>query len=66
MERKKNKEIESLQEKLKGLIDENDSLKSALSLKEDVVKTLEAKLLEIPSSPKVTSEESSPTEGKEG
>jgi hypothetical protein len=55
-----------LQEKLKGLIDENDSLKSALSLKEDVVKTLEAKLLEIPSSPKVTSEESSPTEGKEG
>jgi len=66
MERTKNKEIESLQEKLKGLIDENDSLKSALSLKEDVVKTLEAKLLEIPSSPKVTSEESSPTEGKEG
>ena len=51
MERAKNTEIEKLQSKLKELTEQNQSLKSDILLKDEELKNLETKLVELPSLP---------------
>ena len=65
MERAKNTEIEKLRGKLKELAEWNQSLKSDILVKDDEIKKLETKLVELPSLPIVIDVDSPPTLNKE-
>jgi predicted RNase H-like nuclease (RuvC/YqgF family) len=65
MERAKNMEIEKLKGKLKELTEQNQSLKSDILLKDDELKNLETKLVELPTLPIVIDVDSPPTLNQE-
>jgi predicted RNase H-like nuclease (RuvC/YqgF family) len=65
MERAKNIEIEKLKGKLKELTEQNQSLKSDILLKDEELKNLETKLVELPTLPIVIDVDSPPTLNQE-
>lgn len=65
MERAKNMEIEKLKGKLKELTEQNQSLKSDILLKDEELKNLETKLVELPTLPIVIDVDSPPTLNQE-